>query len=866
MFVIKRNNLKEKFQFDKITNRLQKLIEENPKIIDIDPILITQKLAVQVYSGISTTELDNLASIICMNQIDVNPSYANLASRIVVSNHHKNTLTDFKEVIEILYKNTDINNNNAPLVSEKLYKFVLKNSDKIQKLFNFERDYLIDFFGFKTLERAYLLKSNKKIIERPQHMFMRVAIGIHENNFKKIVSTYNSLSKKEYIHATPTLFHAGTQRPQMSSCFLLGTEDSIDGIYKTITDCAKISKWAGGIGLSISNIRSSGSYIRKTGGYSDGIIPMLKVYNATARYVNQSGKRNGSFAMYIEPWHSDIFKFLEARKNHGNEEERARDLFYALWIPDLFMERVKNNLEWSLMCPDQCPGLTDVYGDDFKNLYEKYEKLKKYKKVIKARDLWKSITTSQVETGVPYMSYKNAANKKSNQKNIGIIKSSNLCNEIYQFSNTKETAVCNLASISLSSILLYPLSYTQMLQLDTNNSFLEIYSKPNCGYCKVLYGILDKHKIKYNNIDKEVANNYFFKLGIKNPNTVPVVFVIRNGHLFQYLGNFNDIWNRLKPRIDWASLKRIAYDLVINLNKVIDLNFYPTKESKNSNMLHRPIGIGIQGLADLFAKLKLPFTSSEAKKINKFILETIYFGAMEASCNLSIKYGPYSTFKGSPLSKGQFQFDLWNLKSENLCGFWDWDDMRQRVIKNGVRNSLLIALMPTASTSQILGNNECFEPFTSNIYKRRTLAGVFTVINNYLIQDLKDIKLWNEDIKNKILYNRGSIQNIKEIPKFLKNIYKTVWEISQKELIQMSADRAPFVCNSQSLNLWFDNPNLKLLTNAHFFGWSLGLKTGSYYVRSKPAINMQKFGLDISVENKIKEDIEDEKICDMCSG
>ena len=729
-----------------------------------------------------------------------------------------------------------------------------------------DRDYLFDFFGFKTLEKSYLLSLNinnkKKIVERPQHLFMRVAIGIHGDDLENVKKTYDNLSLKQYTHATPTLFNASTNNPQLSSCFLIATEDSIEGIFETITDCAKISKWSGGIGIHVSNIRANGSYIRKTGGYSDGILPMLKVYNDVARYINQGGgKRNGSFSIYLEPWHADVFDFLDAKKPHGSDETRARDLFYALWVPDLFMERVESDGDWYLMCPNQSKGLPDVYGDDFNKLYLRYIEEKKYIKKIKARELWNSIISSQIETGTPYMAYKDHVNKKSNQKNIGTIKSSNLCCEITEVSNSTETAVCNLASICLPSIL----DYSKISSNTTNKKYFEgelkLYSKDDCSYCKLLKALLKSVNLTYDEIDEIEAEKYRLSC---NPvpekfETVPQLFSLYDNSI-NYLGDYSTNWNILKPIIDYNKLYQLSYELTLNLNKVIDKNYYPTEKTRNSNMNHRPIGIGVQGLADLFIKLRLPFESDVSRKINKYIFETIYYGALNASHDLACKDGKYSTFDNSPLSKGIFQFNLWNLPEDNLSGFWDWEELRSKIIKNGVRNSLLVALMPTASTSQIMGYNECFEPITSNLYLRRTLAGEFTVVNNYLLKDLIDLDLWNENTKNRLIYDKGSVQNIKDLPKFLKDIYKTVWEIPQKSIIEMSASRGPFICQSQSLNLFFEKPEYKKLTMAHLLGWKKGLKTGSYYIRSKPALNAQKFGLDINIEKKlIEEDLQSEE-------
>ncbi len=894
MYVIKRDGIKESVQFDKITRRIHNLTKD---IESIDPIIITQKICSRIYPGITTTELDILASDICMGMVTDNPEYSVVASRIVVSNHQKNTKENFLEVVKTLENNIDINGIKSPLISDDLLRVATKYESQIQNMIDMERDYLLDFFGFKTLERSYLLKINtpngKKIIERPQHLFMRVAIGIHGEDLENVEKTYNCLSLKEYTHATPTLFNAGGPRNQLASCFLSAIDDSIEGIFETYKDCGLISKWAGGIGVHISNIRSKGSYIRKTGGLSDGLIPLLKTFNSIARQFNQGGKRLGSFAMYLEPWHADIFDFLNAKRNQGAEDERARDLFYALWIPDLFMEKVQKNDDWYLMCPDKCPGLNECYGDDFVSLYNKYVSENKYNKKIKARDVWESIITSQIETGTPYMLYKDAANHKSNQKNIGTIKSSNLCAEIVEVSNKDETSVCNLASICLPSILETPNKnydkWFNLIENDykqitkyyfSNESRLKLFSSYDCTYCKLLKKLLKDLNINFDEIDNIQAEEYRQK-AIEKGNkkelsklskpfeTVPQLFSVLNDDI-KYLGGYTDNWNVLKPRINYNKLKQLSYDLTINLNKIIDINYYPIEKTRVSNLRHRPIGIGVQGLADLFMLLKLPFDSDSSMIINKHIFETMYYGAMTSSLDLAKIHGPYSTFNGSPLSEGKFQFDLWGINYDDLSGMWNWESLRTDVMKFGVMNSLLIALMPTASTSQIMKNNECFEPYTSNIYTRRTLAGEFTVVNQHLVNDLVSLDLWNEDTKDRIIYDRGSVQNLKDFPSFLKEIYKTVWEISQKNLIMMSAQRGPFVCQSQSLNLWFEKPDFNKLLNAHFTGWKLGLKTGSYYIRTKPALSSQRFGLDIEKEKKFEKEksnqTTDEEGCLNCSA
>jgi len=885
MFVVKRDGNKEQVKFDKITSRLQKLIDNEC----VDPILITQKLSNRIFPGITTTELDILASQICMDMVMENPDFGKLGAKIAISNHQKNTDVSFAKVIEKLKNNKDINGNDSSLINNEVYDIANKYYVEIDSMIDMNRDYLLDFFGFKTLEKSYLLKcgadiKTKKIVERPQHLFMRVAIGIHGDDLKSVKKLYNNLSLKMYTHATPTLFNAGLPFQQLSSCYLLGTEDSVEGIFETITDCAKISKWSGGIGVHISNIRANGSYIRKTAGYSDGILPMLKVYNDTARYINQSGKRNGSFAMYLEPWHADVFDFLDAKKNIGSDEIRARDLFYALWVPDLFMETIEKDGDWYLMCPNICPGLPDVYGEEFNTLYNKYVEEGKYVKKIKARDLWKAIITTQVEVGIPYICYKDHVNKKSNQKNIGTVKSSNLCAEVVEVSNSVETSVCNLASICLPSIIkkhdsLLQYKNAEWISLLSNeekeivknifNGELFLYSKEDCMYCKLLKTLLKEAKLLYTEIDGDTAEKYRIlsepSLSVVKPfETVPQLFTRVKGKIY-HIGGYDDTWKLLKPRISYKTLYNLSYELIGNLNKVIDKNFYPTEKTKLSNMRHRPTGLGVQGLADVFMCLKIPFDSDEARQINKDIFESMYFGAASASCDLASKEGAYSTFEGSPMSKGEFQFNLWGLKDEELSGKWDWGELRERVIKTGVRNSLLIALMPTASTSQIMGSVvECFEPLSSNLYARRTLAGEFTVINPYLIEDLISLDIWNEETQNRLQYDRGSVQNIKGLPKFLKDVYRTAYEIPQKSIITMSAERGPFVCQSQSLNLFFDKPDFKKLTAAHFAGWKMGLKTGSYYIRSKPALTSQRFGMDITKEKAMKE--EDEKDCLSCGA
>ena len=752
MFVIKRNGKKEAVHFDKITAPIFKIIY-GLSISEKDVIEIAKKVIQGIYDNVTTTELDNLTAETAAAQTTIHPDFSVLAARIAVSNLHKNTLKSFSKTAKLLYEYTDpVTQTHAPLISEEIYKIIRKNADELDSSLIYDRDYNFDYFGFKTLERSYLIRTNGKVTERPQHLFMRVALGIHKEDIQAAIETYNLMSEKWFIHATPTLFNAGTPKPQMSSCFLLSmTEDSIAGIFDTLKRCALISQSAGGIGVSIHNIRSTGSYIKGTGGISNGIIPMLRVFNDTARYVDQGGgKRKGAIAVYIEPWHLDIFDFIDIRKNHGKEEMRARDLFPALWIPDLFMQRVEADQMWSLFDPNEAQGLYEVYGEKFNELYTTYENEGKFRKQIKARELWTAILEAQIETGTPYMCYKDAVNEKSNQKNIGTIRSSNLCTEIMEYTNADEVAVCNLASLALPR------------------------------------------------------------------------YVSSGGFDFQKLYEVTKIVTR-------------------NLNKIIDGNYYPIPETKTSNDRHRPIGLGVQGLADVFLLLRLPFESPEARRLNKDIFETIYFASMEASMDLAKEQGAYSSFAGSPLSEGKFQFDLWQVVPSDR---WDWEKLRQEVMTHGVRNSLLLAPMPTASTSQILGNNECFEPYTSNIYNRRVLSGEFVVVNKFLLKDLIELGLWNPTMKNKLIAENGSVQNIPEIPTELKELYKTVWEIKQKTIIDMAAERGAFICQSQSLNLFMAEPNLAKLTSMHFHAWKSGLKTGMYYLRTKAAVDAIKFTVD----------------------
>jgi ribonucleoside-diphosphate reductase alpha chain len=759
MYVIKRNGKRESVKFDKITARIQKLSYSLSPLVS--PIDVAKKVIEGIYDGVTTTELDNLAAETAASLTTKHPDYAILASRIAVSNLHKNTIKSFSQTMSKLYHYTDkATGKKLPLLADDVWEIIEKNAELLDSTIIYDRDFAFDYFGFKTLEKSYLLRIDGKIAERPQHMYMRVAVGIHKDDIESAIKTYHLMSERWFTHATPTLFNAGTPKPQMSSCFLLTMkEDSIDGIYDTLKQTAKISQSAGGIGLAIHNIRATGSYIGGTNGTSNGIIPMLRVFNDTARYVDQGGgKRKGAFAIYLEPWHADVFEFLDLRKNHGKEELRARDLFYALWIPDLFMKRVEANESWSLFCPNEAPGLHDCWGEEFEALYTKYESEGRARRTIKAQELWFAILDAQIETGTPYLLYKDAANRKSNQQNLGTIKSSNLCTEIIEYTSKDEVAVCNLASIALPRFV-------------------------NEG------------------------------------------------------------------KFDFDALYEVTYQVTKNLNKIIDGNYYPVEEARRSNLRHRPIGLGVQGLADTFILMRLPFESELAKMLNKNIFETIYFAAMTASKDLAKLEGPYETFAGSPVSKGIFQFDMWGVKPTER---WDWENLRKEVIQYGVRNSLLVAPMPTASTSQILGNNECFEPYTSNIYTRRVLSGEFIIVNKHLLKDLVNLGLWNNNMKNRIIAANGSIQNIQEIPAEIKELYKTVWEIKQRTIIDMAADRGAFICQSQSLNLFVDNPTAAKLTSMHFYGWKKGLKTGMYYLRTQAASQAVQFTVEKQADEQMQ--------------
>jgi ribonucleoside-diphosphate reductase alpha chain len=765
MYVLKRDGRKEPIMFDKITARVRKLCYGLNDLVD--PVKVAMRVIEGLYDGVTTSELDNLAAETAATMTTTHPDYALLAARISVSNLHKNTKKSFVDTMTDLY--TYVNprtGKKAPLLADNVYKIIKDNAELLDSTIIYNRDFGYDYFGFKTLERSYLLKLNGEIVERPQHMLMRVSVGIHLDDLDAAIETYHLMSKKYFTHATPTLFNSGTPKPQMSSCFLLAMkDDSIDGIYDTLKQTAKISQSAGGIGLSIHNIRATGSYIAGTNGTSNGIVPMLRVFNDTARYVDQGGgKRKGSFAIYVEPWHADIFDFLNLKKNHGKEEMRARDLFYAMWIPDLFMRRVEEDTTWTLMCPNECPGLYDSHGEEFEKKYLEYESGNKGRKTIKARELWEKILESQIETGTPYMLYKDAANRKSNQKNLGTIRSSNLCTEILEYTSADEVAVCNLASIALP--------------------------------------------------------------------------------MFVKDGGF-----------DHQGLYDVTVRATKNLNKVIDRNYYPVKEAENSNFRHRPIGLGVQGLADTFIKLRMPFTSDEAKALNQEIFETLYFAALTASKDEAKDEGPYESYKGSPISKGEFQHNLWGIKDEELSGRWDWTALRKDVKKHGVRNSLLVAPMPTASTSQILGNNECFEPYTSNIYTRRVLSGEFIVVNKHLLEDLVNLGLWNEDLKQELMRANGSIQQLDNIPDEIKELYKTAWELSMKDIIDMSRQRGYFIDQSQSLNLFMEGATMAKLTSMHFYAWKSGLKTGMYYLRTKSAVDAIKFTLDKKKEEKVAEPV-----------
>lgn len=848
--------------------------------LNVDIQMILEKVLSQANNEISPQELTELMSQICVSFSTENPDYNTLAARLEISNHHQNTPATFLEAMEILFANKDSNGCRNPLISEDLIMITRANHQKIEEQIDYQRDYLFDYFGFKTLQRSYLIKSGGRPVERIQHMFMRVSIGLHKSDLKSAWISYQFLSQKFFTHATPTLYHSGTPNSQCLSCFLLGTADSVDGMYKTISDCAQISKWAGGIGVHISNIRSRGSYIRGSNGESSGIIPMMRVYNATARHIDQAGKRKGSIAVYLEPHHPDIMDFLEVRKNSGNEEARTRDLMTALMIPDLFMRKLEAALgspadvvEWCLFDPDRCPALEMTYGAAYETLYAKYEAKGYFKEKVDIVKLWKKILSSQIETGTPYILYKDRINNHSNQKNIGTIRSSNLCAEIVEYSSDKEYACCSLSSISLGEMVSYPRFEAQ--------TKVTIYSKPGCIYCDLAYELLDKHDIRYEKITEHKHK------------MVPQIFFGK-----EHIGGYTDLVRYLRPTINTERLRNVCHTIVRNLNRVIDVNYYPVEETRRSNFRHRPLGIGVQGLADFFFKMHIPFESEEAKQANKMLFELIQYYCLEASCdlaeereNIMLQYraqfnkvgdtyvwnnhtfteeemkltdymGAYATFQGSPLSKGVFQFESMGVSVNETILKEKWNHLRERILLHGVRNSLLVALMPTASTSQILGNTECFEPITSNIYTRRTLAGDFVVVNQYLVRDLMARGAWSREIKDWIIAANGSVQNLKCLTQEEKELYKTVWEIKQKALIDLSADRTPFVCQTQSLNLFFEEPKNTTLGSALIYGWRRGLKTGAYYIRSRPKVQAQQF----TIEPKAVQSGENIIICESCTA
>jgi ribonucleoside-diphosphate reductase alpha chain len=1111
MYVTKRNSNREIVSFDKILNRIKKIGQEANMKLNYTTLVM--KVIDQLYDGISTTKIDELSAEQCASMASIHPDYNVLAGSIIISNHHRNTSESFVEVMTQLYLYRDKQGKHSPLLADDVFDIIQKNADVLENMCDYKRDYLIDYFGYKTLERAYLMRIDKKIVERIQHMWLRVSVGIHKGNLDRIKETYDLMSQKFFTHATPTLFNSGTPRPQLSSCFLISMEsDSIDGIYNTLKDCAAISKWAGGIGLHIHNVRASGSHIRGTNGSSNGIVPMLKVFNHTAKYVDQGGgKRNGSFAIYLEPWHADIELFLQMRKNHGDEELKARDLFYALWVPDLFMERIKADGQWTLMCPDECPGLSDVYGDKFKDLYTKYEEEGRGKITMKARDLWFQVLDAQMETGTPYLVYKDAANQKSNQQNVGTIKSSNLCvapdtmiltengyfridklegklvniwngeefsktiiyktgedqelieihmnngtvlnctkyhkfyidngdkqkmieakdlsihDTIIDFTypllnkrlNNIEDNLDTLLSINKEKILSYThgvlsssvgcydtinknsydyipmlviteskdicIKYMKyfriikeydyvnsvpysVLYLDSNipdkfyvpiNESLECKLNWFAGLCD-MDGTVFENKLRIESINYGFTRDLQFMLhtcGVesfiieskgKKYTTISISnmkklfhlgLILRFNELYQDImnideENFDNVETKISvskivhlgkksdtfcfnepkrgmgifngiltgqcseiieysdanetsvcnlcslalpsyvdttvdpPIFDYAKLHEVTKVCTYNLNQIIDVNYYPTEKTRRSNMRHRPIGIGIQGLADVFMLMNLPFTSEEAKKMNHLIFETIYHAALEQSCEMAADSGPYETFAGSPASKGRLQFDLWNVtpELEGESPRYDWSKLKRDVMEVGLRNSLLLAPMPTASTSQILGNNECFEPITSNIYNRRTIAGEFILANKYLMKDLIKLDLWNEKVKNNIIANNGSIQHIDIIPSDIKEKYKTVWEIPMRVLIDMAADRGAFICQSQSLNLWLEDPNYSTLTSMHFYAWTKGLKTGIYYLRRRGRHQAQQFTIEPEKKDLTGQLYEEEEVCEMCSS
>ena len=897
MRVQKRTGEYEEVSFDKILKRIRSM-SNGPEFttkLAIDETIIAQKVVQEIYDGVKTSELDELSSQIAIALYSKDPEFKTLAGRIIVSNHHKNTLNTFSEKIELMHKYQSFGKK-KPLIADYLHEMVSKNRERIDNHIDYSRDYDYDFFGFKTLEKSYLYRIGNDIIERPQDMLMRVSLAIHRNNIDSALNNYDMMSKHYFTHATPTLYNAGSTREQFASCFLLTMkEDSISGIYDTLKDCALISKHAGGIGLSVHDIRAKDSYIAGTNGQSNGLVPMLRVFNDTARYVDQGGgKRNGSFAIYLEPWHADIFEFIELKKNHGNEFDRARDLFYALWVPDLFMTRVMEDGKWSLFCPHECPGLSDVWGQEFNRLYSSYESDKKYRKQIDARELWQAILTSQIEVGTPYILYKDACNGKSNQQNLGTIKSSNLCTEIVEYTSPEETAVCNLASISLKKFIEYP---------DTTNVKFLVYEKENCVYCELAKGLLNKRNVNY-----ELKDYTCYQRENPGTGTWPKVYLMTDSDK-EYIGGYTELNQYLTPTYNYDSLMDTAKHLTVNLNNIIDNNYYPTKETKTSNTRHRPIGIGVQGLANVFFEFGYAFDSDEAKELNENIFETIYFGAMQSSMELAKEraepmkrykqwlnqlcttheggedyvgpqeleeirgklgyivdaeldrddyLGSYSSFIGSPLSQGKFQFDMWSdwlfhggTKVTNERH--NWQRLMDDIFIHGVRNSLLCAPMPTASTAQILGNYECFEPIMSNIYTRRVLSGEYMVVNDYLVADLISMNLWSTELKDKIIANDGSIMSIPEIPDVMKNRYKTVWEIKQRNIIDMAVSRGKYICQSQSMNLFLESPNIATMSSMHCYSWKQGLKTGIYYLRSRPSSKAIQFTVNPSE-------------CENCSG
>jgi len=910
MRVNKRTGEKEEISFDKITKRIKKLSHK----LNINATELAQTIISQIYDGIHTSQIDELAAEICAARSTVHPDYGVMASRIIISNHHKNTSPSFSEVMQTLWDNVDIHNKHTPIINKELYDMTLANKEKINSVIDYDKDYNFDYFGFKTLERAYLLKIGKKVIERPQHMIMRVSLAIHKDDIKDAIKSYKIMCEGFFTHATPTLFNMGTQREQAFSCFLLQMEDdSIGGIYKTLSDCAHISKYAGGIGIATHKIRAKGSQIRGTNGRTDGLVPMLKVFNETARYVNQAGRRKGSFAIYLEPWHADIEDFLMLRRNTGAESERARDLFYSMWIPDLFMERVKEGGDWTLMCPDECPGLHEVYGDNFVELYTKYEKEGRGRKTIKAQKIWETIIDSQIETGTPYIGFKDAVNKKTNQKNLGVIQSSNLCIEVVEYTSPEEHAVCCLLSVALPK-------YLEPVEVKDK---IKVYSKTDCKFCSMAKNLLKRHNLEYEeiNLDDDKLRKDTFK-EINNTEMVcddggcelPEGGLIKSVPQIYFgdkrIGGFYELQKTLVPTYNFEKLREVTKMSVRNLNKLIDYNFYPVPETETSNRRHRPIGVGVQGLADVLAKMRIPFDSQEGVDMSRKIAEHMYFAACESSMEIARRRkrhvqeyrrllkkedkteeevsqmntlkeqhfiyqdevdklpmglaGAYSTFVGSPASQGELQFDLWGVEpSQELKE--EWDRLKGDVKKHGIRNSLLMAMMPTASTSQILGNNECIEPYTNNIYTRQTLAGTFTIVNKHLIRDLLDLNMWNKDMKDKIILANGSIQNIAEIPKHIKDLYKVVWEMKQKWLIDHAAARAPFVCQTQSMNLFMKDPTPKKINAMHFYSWRQGLKTGIYYLRSLAKTQGQKFSVDIDkVQKNENQQVEEE--CLACSA